>query len=365
MMRKNNKKILKIMRKKNGAIEVQMNWIFIAIIGTIILLFFVGVAVKQRSASHQRLVGDIVKDLDSYISGSLASTQAATIIPIPDFEVEFDCNEYRIEGQRNLLESRVVFGTDRISSDDRQLIVWSLPWNMPYLVTNFLYITGPGVKYVFAYKQSQEPKYGEFYEDFMTDKINKEKVYIDASNKIDFADEKNYKLKIIVLGGQQVTLPQFAYNERTTLIIVSPFDTNTQKYPVGNIDYYQYDKSTRTFQKDGDTVTFIGLPSLVGAIFSDNRENFACTMEKAVKNLNVVNKVVTEKVKLLSNRTTQQQLGCSIYYSTVELGHLDNMNNATQVPGLWMNKVSEIVNTAGLLDTRNTIIEQQSCPLLY
>jgi hypothetical protein len=363
MMSKNY--ILKIKKKKNGAIEVQMNWIFIAIIGTIILLFFVGVAVKQRSASHQRLVGDIVKDLDSYISGALSSMQAATIIPIPDFELEFDCNEYRIEGQRNLLESRAVFATDSISPNDRQLIVWSLPWNMPYLVTNFLYVTGPGVKYVFAYKQSQEPKYGEFYEEIMTDKINKEKVYIDANNKIDLSDEKNYKLKIIVLGGQQVTLPQFAYNEKTTLMIVSPFDTSVQKYPVGNIDYYQYDKSIRNFQKEGDTVTFIGIPSLVGAIFSDSRENFACTMEKAIRNLNVVNRVVTEKVKLLSNKTTEQQLGCSIYYGTVELGNLDKMNNATQVPSLWMNKVSDIVNTANMLDIRNSIIEQQSCPLLY
>jgi len=363
-MRRNNK-IWKIKRKKNGAIEVQMNWIFIAIIGTIILLFFVGVAVKQRSAFHQRLVGEIVKDLDSYISGSLSSTQAATIIPIPDFELEFNCVEYRIEGHRNLLESRIVFATDRIAPDDRQLIVWSLPWNMPYLVTNFLYITGPGVKYVFAYKQSQEPKYGEFYEEIITDKINKEKVYIDANNKIDFPDEKNYKLKIIVFGGQQVTLPQFAYNEKTTLIIVSPFDTSVQKYPVGNIDYYQYDKSTRTFQKEGETVTFIGLPSLIGAIFSDSQENFVCIMEKAVRNLNVMNRVVTEKVKLLSNKTTEQQLGCSIYYGTVELGSLERMNNATQVPGLWMTKVSEIVNTANLLDIRNSIIEQQSCPLLY
>lgn len=341
-----------------------MNWIFIAIIGTIILLFFVGVAIKQRSSSHQKLVGEVVKDLDSYISGALSATQAATPIPIPDFDLEFDCNEYRVEGQRNLLENRVVFATDKISSDDRQLIVWTLPWNMPFLVTNFLFVTGPGVKYIFAYKQSQEPVYGEFVDEFITDKINKEKAYIDNDNKIQFVDEKNYKLKIIVLGGQQVTPPAFAYNERTTIVIVSPFD-KTQKYPIGNLEYYQYDKTTRNFNKEGSTVTFLGTPSLVGAIFSDHYENFNCLMSKAVKNLNLVNTILTEKVNLLSAKALQQQLGCSIFYGTVELGHLGKMNNATQNPAQWMTNVGDIVNTANMLDIRNELIEQQSCPLLY
>ncbi|MBD3259064.1 hypothetical protein GF371_00370 [Candidatus Woesearchaeota archaeon] len=351
-------------QNKKGAIEVQMNWIFIAIIGCIILLFFVTVAVKQRSASQQRLIGEVVKDLDSYISGALSSTQAATVIPIPDFEVQFDCNEYRIEKQRNLLENRVVFATDSVSPEDRQLVVWSLPWNIPYLVTNFLYVTGPGVKYVFAYKQSQEPNYKEFCEELITDKIDKEIVYIQEDGTIDFANENNYKLKIVVLGGHQVTPPAFAYNEKTTILIVSPFD-RTQKYPIGNLEYYQYGKETRNFEKEGETLTFIGIPSLVGAIFSDSYENYNCLMEKAVRNLNVVNTILIEKVNLLSSKTTEKVAGCSIFYGDVELEHLSRMNNATRYPERWTENAGKIINTANLLDIRNEIIEQQSCPLLY
>ena len=45
---------IKMKLKKRGAVEVQFNWIFILIIGAVILLFFGVIIAKQRSAADSQ-----------------------------------------------------------------------------------------------------------------------------------------------------------------------------------------------------------------------------------------------------------------------------------------------------------------------
>src|SRR3989338_5974677 len=146
--------------EKRGAIEVQFNWIFILVAGTVILLFFGTIIMKQRAAAEEKLSASLLTDLDSIITGSMVSKNAFNFISIPKKEINFmDCDFYYI-GKKNEenaklkrdIKEKIIFAPDLIKGT--RLTIWTLPWEIPYRVTNFLYLTSPEVRYIIVYSGS-------------------------------------------------------------------------------------------------------------------------------------------------------------------------------------------------------------------
>ena len=55
---------------KKGQIQVTFNWIYITIAGAVILLFFFGIVVKQKAASEEKLSIEVVRILESILTGA-------------------------------------------------------------------------------------------------------------------------------------------------------------------------------------------------------------------------------------------------------------------------------------------------------
>ena len=60
--------------KKKAIIEVQLNWIYILIVGAIILVFFVVVAKKYAANAELKISSQILENLDTTV---ISATQAA------------------------------------------------------------------------------------------------------------------------------------------------------------------------------------------------------------------------------------------------------------------------------------------------
>ena len=326
------------------------------IIGGIILFFFIGVVAKQRGVSEQRLVNELIRDIDQYISGASVAPRGAASLPVPGYDIQFTCDHLQIKNQRSLLESRVVFAPDYVDKEDRQLIVWALPWEIPYDVTNFLYATGPGVRYVFVY---EDDKYDDFYYNFVTDKINKIKVPIkDAGRVLDFVDEGSYRTRIVMLGQMEpVQVPAFAKNKDTSFVWIPFFDPR-EKLPAGEVYFLQYNPTTEEFEPAESK--FVGVPSVIGAVFSSSLENYNCAMAKAFKNLHTVNTVFAKKVELLGASQV-----CPAFYGEYDRNLLAEISAYTEYPGNWQLDLEDLLSKVASLRQRNFLIESQSCPLIY
>ncbi len=342
-----------------GVVEVQMNWILVGIIGAIIILFFVGIVARQRVISEESHITQIIQKLDDIFTSSRAASGGVTEIVVPAAEIRFLCDEYRIGTQRHFLESDILFAPEWIGDSEQRLIVWSLTWKLPYPVTNFLYVTAPQIKYVFVY---DDPKFDSFYDLTMTDKINKEhrRLHGDLLLK-DMADENNYKIKFVIFAEPQtITMPRFILTKEydVDIVFIEDFDPNV-KIPSGTVKYFSYDKKTDTISQTGQS-SYIGNPSLIGAIFSDDAENYACGMKKALGALYGVSSVYEKKVELLDKTQV-----CPVFYDEAEQQWISVLKGLSGQPDLWEEHITDFVRGAEELQQRNNLIESQSCPLLY
>src|SRR3989338_10295592 len=149
---------------KKGVIEVQFNWIFVLIAGALIVLFFIMVVSKQRQLSDSKLAVKVLNQLQTIIAGAEVSTSTASTFQTGSNDVRIDCTgcpcSYIIE---NLYGSpsfdyngRVIFAPARLQGPE--IKAWALDWNMPFKVTNFLYLTSDGVRYIFVYKDNAAQK---------------------------------------------------------------------------------------------------------------------------------------------------------------------------------------------------------------
>jgi len=60
--------------KKKGVIEVQFNWIFILIIGAIILFFFFSIVKTQKTVSEKKISTTVRRDIRAILTGAGVST---------------------------------------------------------------------------------------------------------------------------------------------------------------------------------------------------------------------------------------------------------------------------------------------------
>ena len=67
---------------KSGQVQITFNWIYILIAGAVILLFFVGIVVKQKVVSEERLATDVVDILDSIFTAAGVSSKTKIFIDL-------------------------------------------------------------------------------------------------------------------------------------------------------------------------------------------------------------------------------------------------------------------------------------------
>lgn len=361
--------------KKKAEIQVSMHWIFILIIGAIILTFFITVSVKQKSISDEKLLLEFRKGLNSYISGAQTSSQSATLLPNLESDIYYGCFVSSVNNRCNCkfeiekkgrvafqTRERVVFSTSHLPKDEEEMLVWNLEWRMPYPVTNFLYMTSPGERVIVGYEPLYEAAVEEFYDDSLSDKLNKELVPA-SGERLEFRDQGDYKIRILYFGNSVPKIPGFAMTKDTVIIIASPLDPlgSYRGIPKGTVSFYRYDKNSNSFVLDGDQTNYVGIPSLVGAIFSDNVQDYNCAMQSAFRNLNSVNKVFMQRVKLLD-----QSGRCTAFYGPDHLALFNSVNENTKDPSDWQNtELADLLSVVDELEKQNEIIGAQSCPLLY
>lgn len=349
--------------KKRGAFEVQFNWIFILIAGAVILLFFGMIITKQKAASEQKMVASFLTDLELIMTGSMVSKEALNFISIPNKEINFEgCDFYYIgKGDARLkrdIKEKIIFAPDMIKGT--KLTIWTLPWNIPYRVTNFLYLTSPQIRYIIVYDSGSSG-----FADEIEKLLPPETITIDEEEfNVMFRDKKrpdeiddpgeildlnNYKVKFVILED------------------IDPTDTNDVKL----VDLNRMEaENVRAIKLDGDTESgtiyfykkqgskfildvlsdlngeapYLGKASLIGAIFAEDERMYECAMQSAFKRMRVVSDVYYDRTRGLT--------GCDY---TDALNKLANIRDAS---GTFQQIIIKIKNN-------QITYQDKNCPLVY
>jgi len=343
------------MKYKRGAIEIQFNWIFVLIIGAVILTLFSSIILRQKGLSEDTQNILILNNLKAILSGSEVSQGTVNIVKIPETRIEFKCGRYSIGGFSEQLDVMNVF-TPSILEGNR-LISMTLDFSMPYRITNTIYLTNPKYRYVFI----DDNNIAQQIKDLMPDETFSE-IFLSVGDP-EYSGES--KVRFISFDGSffngGFVPPDFrsvSNNAVTALNVNGNLDS-------GEIEFFR--KKTTKFESMGK-FDYIGQESLLGAIFSDDPEIYTCVINNVFEKINIVTQIYIEKTKEIKKLYIDSSDRCA---------NLPNDPYSLQNLNTILTSTSDTLSSISNLDILNIIIavanlkeqnkqaQLQSCATIY
>lgn len=354
---------------KRGIIELHFNWIFILIAGAIIFLFFISIVNKQRELSEIKTSGTIITNLDSILTGAQISTNTVNIIDMPKVDIGFECNRYFIGPAPRQTKGNVIFSPNLLKG--KNIITWTLDWNMPYRITNFLYLTDPQLRYIIVNNSQNLGK--ELYDE-LPDEMNKE--LIDKNQLLDLKDKNNYKVRFIFMGNVILDNPitnglknlNDMPDEHVTAINLPKLKDSNIIPTTGTVVFLKKDG---TKWKQEQETYYLKEESLFGAIFAADMDMYNCIMKKAFKKLNLVTKIYLDRSENLENYYFNLNNPCFKYHSSAknELNNIEALS-AGEIeffpnPNNGLDRMNAFATYSSNIKVENQKAQLFSCALIY
>lgn len=273
--------------KKRGQFEIQFNWIFILVAGGLILLFASVFVLKQKGISDRTVDQSVSNSLKAIIAGAEASTDTLNFVELPKLEIEFECGKYRVGSASRSFQIMSVFAPSKIESN--RLLTWTLDWNTPYRVTNFLYLTSPNVRYILVGEGALAGRVNKS----MPGELNKNWVK-SAISSVGNKNDAKARFVFINTNVDSSILSKFSKMEDkdvTALKVEGDVDE-------GRVEFFE--KNGNVFESKG-TSYYLRIPSLVGAVFTEDVEVYTCIMENAFRKLNIVTQIYEKKTRAMKD----------------------------------------------------------------
>ena len=292
---------LKSMGKKGQA--EQFNWIFVIISGAIILGFFamftfqyIDLQDKRQNLDSLRFFGNVLGIVEKIQVGDAGSSVKSTDKQGLRFGYDVILSYYCSEGDAKIL----IEGTKKsdfiptyslkdeiVFTEEKQKVnginMGLLPWNFPYQITNFIYLSDPKKIYIFAYDSGSE----EF--------LNK----LEEDNSVIFD----------MLKSEKVMTSQIKAKEHSRIIIFSkqkPTESRIKdlKGSLNDLSFIHVDFENKkvSFFEEGkwsQGITYYGNEMMLGGIFTNNKDNYECNVKKATKRLKDLTTVYIERTRIV------------------------------------------------------------------
>ena len=287
------------------------------------------------------MIGNIQYDLETQNSFDLYGQ-----------EIYLDCNNYFLKESEKLsksIENSIIFSPNHIK---KEMLSFSKLIEQPNKFAYATFITSPDIKYIFL-----DSSYSKLL-------INELPNNIDVSIQNDISKIKKsgyYKLNIITFGiipNSQSLNPTDTDNENITLIYVDILrDKGNFPNSFGIVSFYK--KINNQFQLVDESYFFDPV-TLLGAIYSENKENHMCNLHKSIKKLNLISKIKLDRANDFSN--TIKLKNCP-YTKSIDL--LNQLILKTNEPSDTKTYFEDIYIRSTLIKQENNMLKRLSCPLLY
>ncbi len=345
---------------KKSQISIQFHWIFILVAGIIILGFFIGIALRQKTVSEKRLAIDVKEKFNEIFAGAGASESTAIEIFVPDIEIEFSCignvSRYVLKNGDVSQDTvhEIIFASDLVKSKST-IITWAIPWNMPFNVQNFLMIASPEIRYIFVYGDGGQGIAMNLM-NATPDKLTKEMYHVRDIEDIIY--KKNSRVRFVFLQMRPQMPSDF---EDVKDEVVSAVEIQPNRY----VQFYKKEDNggfeMKSYPEDSFDIIEGDKVMVYAAIFSGDIEMYRCNMAKAYSRLRYVAGIYKERVQMLKQEHVEiegEYPVCSFYYTPDGFDELiagaKNMNRNMILSG-----------ASKIRETNERLENTGACPVIY
>src|SRR3989339_75497 len=197
------------MKQKKAQVQLTFNWVYIILAGAIILLFFAGLVVQQKSSSEKNLQTEVVNIMESILVGAGVSEKTKNYIDISglsDYVLDFKCDSsgtsfgIKNSGTSIQLVLDPVFSPQEINSPT--LLLWSLPYYHPYKIMDLLMVSSSNTKYYVLGDNSFKTELEKAVRWEKGEKASFNFEFISDVNKI--VAGSNYQVRLLDLTGNNI-----------------------------------------------------------------------------------------------------------------------------------------------------------------
>lgn len=329
---------------KKSQVEVTFNWVYILIAGAVILLFFVGIVAKQKKVSDENLSIEVGQILSSILQGASVSEKTRSYIQLEglaDRTFFFNCEEgmtkFGLVDSPRWESNSIVPLFAPVEIQTATLVLWSLPYFLPYKVMDFLFVTSVNTKYFLA---GNGNGFAEEFFNAVEEDQSKFKLNV-VSLREDPNPGKNFQVRVVYLDELE-ELPSSFVNLADERVTAVHLDDKKAIY---------YQKEGSEWRKTGET-EILSLDeerdaAKYAAIFAADAEQYECNMQKAFLRLKLVTEIYTKKTELLGNYYEEQKNVNPDYGTCLE--YVRGFGNQENLRG----KVASIKNHLGCLEINN------------
>jgi hypothetical protein len=262
---------------------VQFNWIFVIVAGGLILLFFMFFTARYFELHNLRVGSETARGLDQVFLSAKSTPQYKTFnLEGNNFDLNFECGFFVIDGNYRQEIDYVLFGTD--VSDTDELLIWSREFNKPFKVDNVVYVLD-----------------------------TRKKIYVEGN--LEFLQGLPDDLNIASNANDADSLVFFDY-------CPSGYDGKKKVCVVNN-----------QISFDGETYNYYDDYLVYAALVSD-QNNFECAVERLEKKWSNLFKIYSRKIEFMS--------GCNSLFSNLK-SELDDASNYV-LSGNGINNEDSLIN---------------------
>jgi len=160
------------MRKK-AAIGVQFNWIFVLIVGGVLLFFFFSIINKAKESSDNTVNVKMLDYFENILSGTNVKVGTVQNYTLAGGTLELSSDSYNFQKSSKQIRNKIIFGPNRVQGE--KLIMYTDYWSMPYKVDYFIYLTSDEVRYVVVDETDNREFITEIF-DMMPEFVNIESI---------------------------------------------------------------------------------------------------------------------------------------------------------------------------------------------
>jgi hypothetical protein len=322
------------MRRK-GVIALQLNWIFVLIIGAIILTFFIVIVQKQREVSEQTISGAIQTDLQAIFASSAVSTGTASIVEVPSREISFSCEGFKV-GNQFAANFPYAFAPDLIKSDRNTISIYAYDWSIPMRITNLLYVTSPDVRYILVGTGDTMTHLEEIMPPRYIEKDGQSKLFMDwmpynSLSSVPPDNGANYKVKFVFVESLPGTSTVSGFEKADWSALLVNNDQTLKLYTKPSRNSVAL---TEFVESDYDSDAM-----LLAAIFAENNNTYECGRDNANDRLEFVKYVYKNRTQKLNDDLSS----CNYDSALIDLDSLPSLD----------------------LENENNQLLENSCPAVY
>ena len=348
---------------------IQFSWIFILIVGALILVFFFSIISKQKTFSQQSLDNKMLEYFDNIISGTNVKIGTVENTSLVGYALELSPNYIRVAGsvwEGIPLRNRILFSPNIIKGD--KLITYADYWSLPYKIDYFIYLTSNEVKYYIVDDVSTEEDsvYINQLLDLLPRFVTRE--VIGDTSIGNLADKNDYKIRFIFVNYDKKDPAEFEYFDniakKQDFSAISIFTDDISLDTHGTINFYK--KNDEHLELD-DTSYYIKKELLLGAIYSEDYYFYNTSLKKILDKLDVITNIYKDNALSLKEYTNLDYNlkvvnECPQTYDELLINLQKILNNDKQVT----EESFEAMHDANSeIKGYNGELIFQSCPILY